>query len=101
IPALGDCLLRLGNGPIENLNCLCRAPGKQAASRLQSKQQAVERLQQGIVEVPCDACALADALFQTHIELLGEVIQTVAVNGPHRKKNQSHTSAPEPPGLPE
>src|ERR1700685_954374 len=61
----------------------------------------MKALQQRIVQIPRNPRPLVHPFFQAQIELVGEVIQTIAVNEPHRKKNQNHTGDSEPRGLPE
>src|SRR6266699_1373745 len=92
IPALGDGLLRPGDRAIESLNCVFGSPGKHIASRLKSKKQSVEALQQRVVQLAGDARPFAHSLFQAHIELIRQLPHSEAVKRNYCRKGEQQES---------
>src|SRR5882724_5957456 len=60
----------------------------------------MKTLQQRIVQVPRDACALADAIFQTHVELLRHLTEPELIKSPEQCQKSGHARHAEPPCLP-
>src|SRR6266478_6104470 len=59
---------------VERLHSFARSPRKKVAHSLQAKHQPLKTLQQRVMEFPGDACSLAKALIQAHIELEQQLI---------------------------
>ena len=64
VPSFGDRLRRMFNRAIQLLFRLGRAVRQQVRRGLEPQQQAVEALQQRVVQLPRDACALGDAFVE-------------------------------------
>src|SRR5882724_13091973 len=60
----------------------------------------MKTLQQRIVQVPRDACALADAIFQTHVELLRHLTEPELIKRAEQCQKSGHARHAEPPCLP-
>src|SRR5579864_8828707 len=73
VPTLGDRLIRPINRGLECFPGLRRTPREQVDASLKMEHQSLKALQQGIVQIPRNACALANALFQAHVELVRQL----------------------------
>ena len=82
IPALGDGLVSLADGPVERADGLFGAPGKQVARRLEREHQPLKALQQRVVQLARDARTLVDARLQAHVELPLQLPDTELVEPP-------------------
>ena len=63
-----------------------QTPRQQVGSRLEAQQQAVETLQQGVVKVPRNPCALADTRLQCHFELIMQLQGGLVECPPHDRQ---------------
>src|SRR5580698_1006866 len=98
-PPLRDCLFRASDCSIQNLNGFFGPTGKHVASRLKSKQQSVERLQQRVVQFAGDARPLAHSLFQACVEFLCDLMEAKAVQRPEQSQKSGRARRLEPGGL--
>ena len=67
---------------------LNRAFRQQLGSSLETKQQAMEALQQRVVQLSRDACALADTRIQRHLELMTQLPNTPPVDRPQQSEER-------------
>src|SRR5208282_4536485 len=75
IPALRDRFSGLIDSALQCFPGFGRTLRQKISRCLKTQQESLETLQQSIVQFPRDACALADALFQTHVELLRDLTE--------------------------
>ena len=92
VPAFGDRLCRVFNRTIQFLFRLCRALRQQVRHGLESQQQTVEALEQRVVQLAGDSCALRDARLEGHLERVLYLTHPERVRRPQQRQ---HT-APQP-----
>ena len=69
IPAFSNCIGHLRNRAVQHFLRYSRTAFEQLG--VEPQQHAVEALKQSVVKVPGNACALAHARIQCHLELMG------------------------------
>src|SRR5271169_3047630 len=96
IPAFGDRFSSLIDRAVESLFSFLRTRRKQLGNRLKTEQQSVKSLQQSIMQIPRDAGPLADALFQTHVELVRHLPEAEPIERPQRYPKNCYAGEAEP-----
>src|SRR2546423_5564073 len=81
---------------------LCRRiTGQMIGGDVKLHRGAQETLQQRIVQVLRDACALGKPLFKPQVQLFSQPMQAQAVKDEYGKRDGHQSGEAEPPGLPE
>ena len=96
---LGDGPRGHGNGFVEALHGLFRAPVKHVARGLHLDQRSLKALQQRIVQLPRDAHPLLHAPVQLRAELPPDLIEPQPVQPPEHGQKGGHARRVEPSGL--
>ena len=99
VAALRDRLGRLIDGARKDLLRFGRTIRQKVERGLESQQQPVEALQQGVVQVACNARALGDTRVQCHLELTMQPPDAKLVTRPRQKQEQHGAQGEEPSGL--
>src|SRR5262249_46353531 len=73
VAAIGDGLLSLIDCGFQRLVSFGGAIREHESHRVNLQQYALKTLEQGVVQIPRDACPLIDSCFQTHIESPGDL----------------------------
>src|SRR4029077_8063098 len=89
-------LLRSGDCAIKSLDCFLGPPGKHIAGGLKSKHEAVQTLQQSIVQFPRNASPLAEARPQRRIELPRQMSQAKLIHRPRQEEKSTDAGSSKP-----
>ena len=82
VPAFGDRLRRVFNRTIQLLLGLSRALRQQVRRGLELQEQSVEALQQRVVQVARDACALVDTFVEPPLVIASDLTEADAIARP-------------------
>ena len=90
----------LADGPVKRLDSLFGAPREQVAGRLEQEHQPLEALQKRVVQFPCYARALLDALLDARVEFAVYPMEAKAVREPCQQNQRRDPNGPELPCVP-
>src|SRR3954451_23145652 len=96
ISALGNCFGCLVNGAVDPLLCLIRSARQNIRDRLESEQQAIETLQQGVVQFARNPRPFVYTSIESRVKLVFQPFQPHLVEHPHREKNGKRAAGPKP-----
>src|SRR5246127_1275681 len=85
VPALGDRLIRPINRGLKCFSGLRRTPREQVDASLKMEHQSLKALQQRIVQVSRDPCALAYTFLQPDVELMGKSDEAQLIYSPEHQ----------------
>src|ERR1019366_9401658 len=91
IPAFGDRLSRLVDRAAQLFFGLHRAVWQQLENGLEPQQQTVKALQQSVMQLERNACALVDTRVQRHLELMTQLLETPLVARPQQRYKEHRT----------
>ena len=101
IPAFSHCIGHLLNRAVQHFLRYSRTVLEQLRNGLESQQHAVEALKQSVVKVSGNACALAHARIQCHLELMVQVPNPQLVSEPNYCQQHRRAKTEElPRGIP-
>src|SRR5215469_4323427 len=99
VSAFGDCLLGSLDRAVQRLKRVFRATRKEISGSLEPKHETMQGLEQCIVQIASDACALVQARLQSNRELLPQLSNTQLIGGHQQKQKERYTTRSEPCGL--
>ena len=101
IPAFSNCIGHLLNRAVQHFLRYSRTAFEQLGNGMEPQQHAVEALKQSVVKVPGNACALAHARIQCHLELMVQVPDPQLVSEPkYCQQHRREKTAEMPRGIP-
>jgi hypothetical protein len=69
---------------------------QQLGDGLQAQQQAVKALQQSVVEIPCNACALAHTCVKRQLEVMAQLRDPPVIDCLQHRQQEQRAHGPEP-----
>ena len=96
VAALGDRLRRMFNRDIQFVFRVCRAFREQVRCGLESQQQTMKALEQRVVELPRNTCALADARLERERERVLHLTHPELVRRPQQCRKQTDAQGTKP-----